>query len=70
MLVGAQIEALFGKDIFKWLQFVTCFLVFKATSIFAGFAIFSIMGHMAHVYKLPVTEVVKEGQTFKVIGLP
>lgn len=29
----------------------------------AGFAIFSILGHMAHIYKMPVGEVVKEGQT-------
>lgn len=30
----------------------------------AGFAIFSILGHMAHVYKMPVGEVVKEGETY------
>lgn len=29
----------------------------------AGFAIFSILGHMANIYKMPVGEVVKEGQT-------
>lgn len=33
------------------------------TSVLAGFAIFSILGHMAHIYKMPVSEVVKEGQT-------
>lgn len=31
--------------------------------MFAGFAIFSILGHMAHIYKTPVGEVVKQGQT-------
>lgn len=30
----------------------------------AGFAIFSFLGHMAHVYKTPVSKVVKEGQTY------
>ncbi|XP_061778570.1 sodium- and chloride-dependent neutral and basic amino acid transporter B(0+) isoform X2 [Nerophis ophidion] len=31
------------------------------TSVLAGCAIFSILGHMAHVYKMPVEDVVKEG---------
>lgn len=31
------------------------------TSVLAGFAIFSILGHMAYIYKMPVGEVVKEG---------
>lgn len=33
------------------------------TSVLAGFAIFSILGHMAYIYQMPVGEVVKEGQT-------
>lgn len=39
--------------------------VLSATSVFAGFAIFSILGHMAFVYKRPVGEVVKEGKQGK-----
>lgn len=31
------------------------------TSVLAGFAIFSILGHMAFIYQMPVGEVVKEG---------
>lgn len=31
-------------------------------SVFAGIAVFSVLGHMAHVYRKPVEAVVKEGQ--------
>lgn len=33
------------------------------TSVLAGIAIFSILGHMAHIYRKPIGEVVKEGQS-------
>ncbi|KAM9813366.1 sodium- and chloride-dependent neutral and basic amino acid transporter B(0+)-like [Neosynchiropus ocellatus] len=31
------------------------------TSVFAGFAIFSVIGHLAHIYNLPIEAVVSEG---------
>ncbi|XP_019736007.1 sodium- and chloride-dependent neutral and basic amino acid transporter B(0+) [Hippocampus comes] len=37
-----------------------CF-VNHATSILAGFAIFSVLGHMSHSYQVPIGEVVKDG---------
>nr|XP_057910482.1 sodium- and chloride-dependent neutral and basic amino acid transporter B(0+) [Doryrhamphus excisus] len=40
------------------------------TSVLAGFAIFSILGHMAHVYQIPVEEVVKEGFGLAFIAYP
>ncbi|XP_057700938.1 sodium- and chloride-dependent neutral and basic amino acid transporter B(0+) isoform X2 [Corythoichthys intestinalis] len=40
------------------------------TSVLAGFAIFSILGHMAHVYQMPVGEVVKEGFGLAFIAYP
>ncbi|XP_037108727.1 sodium- and chloride-dependent neutral and basic amino acid transporter B(0+) isoform X1 [Syngnathus acus] len=40
------------------------------TSVLAGFAIFSILGHIAHVYKMPVGEVVKEGFGLAFIAYP
>ncbi|KAK7119510.1 hypothetical protein R3I94_021370 [Phoxinus phoxinus] len=40
------------------------------TSIFAGFAIFSILGHMAHVYQKPVSEVVNADFGLAFIAYP
>ncbi|XP_026024070.1 sodium- and chloride-dependent neutral and basic amino acid transporter B(0+) isoform X3 [Astatotilapia calliptera] len=49
----------FHNNVFKDSFVVT--LTNAGTSVLAGFAIFSFLGHMAHVYKTPVSKVVKEG---------
>ncbi|XP_028260741.1 sodium- and chloride-dependent neutral and basic amino acid transporter B(0+) isoform X2 [Parambassis ranga] len=58
----------FHNNVFKDSFVVT--LTNAGTSVFAGFAIFSILGHMAHVYKMPVGEVVKEGFGLAFIAYP
>ncbi|TNN42829.1 Sodium- and chloride-dependent neutral and basic amino acid transporter B(0+) [Liparis tanakae] len=49
---------------------VILILLIRGTSVLAGFAIFSILGHMAHIYKMPVGEVVKEGFGLAFIAYP
>ncbi|XP_044034677.1 sodium- and chloride-dependent neutral and basic amino acid transporter B(0+) isoform X1 [Siniperca chuatsi] len=58
----------FHNNMFKDSFVVT--LTNAGTSVFAGFAIFSILGHMAHIYKMPVGEVVKEGFGLAFIAYP
>ncbi|XP_038631341.1 sodium- and chloride-dependent neutral and basic amino acid transporter B(0+)-like [Scyliorhinus canicula] len=41
-----------------------------ATSVFAGFAIFSILGHMAHIQNKPVPEIVQSGFGLAFIAYP
>ncbi|XP_018542266.1 sodium- and chloride-dependent neutral and basic amino acid transporter B(0+) [Lates calcarifer] len=58
----------FHNNVFKDSFVVT--LTNAGTSVFAGFAIFSILGHMAHIYKMPVGQVVKEGFGLAFIAYP
>ncbi|KAM8867934.1 sodium- and chloride-dependent neutral and basic amino acid transporter B(0+)-like [Synchiropus picturatus] len=48
---------------------IVCFAN-HGTSVFAGFAIFSVIGHMAHVYNLPIEAVVSEGFGLAFIAYP
>ncbi|XP_053723838.1 sodium- and chloride-dependent neutral and basic amino acid transporter B(0+)-like [Synchiropus splendidus] len=48
---------------------LVCF-VNHGTSVFAGFAIFSVIGHMAHIYNLPIETVVTEGFGLAFIAYP
>ncbi|XP_023010251.2 sodium- and chloride-dependent neutral and basic amino acid transporter B(0+) [Maylandia zebra] len=58
----------FHNNVFKDSFVVT--LTNAGTSVLAGFAIFSFLGHMAHVYKTPVSKVVKEGFGLAFIAYP
>uniref|UniRef100_A0AAQ4R7C1 Transporter n=1 Tax=Gasterosteus aculeatus aculeatus TaxID=481459 RepID=A0AAQ4R7C1_GASAC len=58
----------FHNNVFKDAFVVS--LTNAGTSVLAGFAIFSILGHMAHIYKMPVGEVVKEGFGLAFIAYP
>ncbi|XP_039971582.1 sodium- and chloride-dependent neutral and basic amino acid transporter B(0+) [Xiphias gladius] len=58
----------FHNNVFKDSFIVT--LTNAGTSVLAGFAIFSILGHMAHIYKMPVGQVVKEGFGLAFIAYP
>ncbi|XP_045931282.1 sodium- and chloride-dependent neutral and basic amino acid transporter B(0+) [Micropterus dolomieu] len=58
----------FHNNVFKDSFVIT--LTNAGTSVFAGFAIFSILGHMAYVYKMPVGDVVTEGFGLAFIAYP
>ncbi|XP_075880481.1 sodium- and chloride-dependent neutral and basic amino acid transporter B(0+) [Nelusetta ayraudi] len=58
----------FHNNVFKDAFIIT--LTNAGTSVLAGFAIFSILGHMAYYYKMPVGEVVNEGFGLAFIAYP
>ncbi|XP_028970013.1 sodium- and chloride-dependent neutral and basic amino acid transporter B(0+)-like [Esox lucius] len=72
-LAGGGVTALssynkFHNNVFK--DALTVCLTNCGTSLFAGFAIFSILGHMAHVYGKPVSEVAQAGFGLAFIAYP
>ncbi|XP_075996959.1 sodium- and chloride-dependent neutral and basic amino acid transporter B(0+)-like [Genypterus blacodes] len=58
----------FNNNVFK--DSIVVPLINAGTSVFAGFAIFSILGHMAYIYEKPVGQVVKEGFGLAFIAYP
>ncbi|XP_071350440.1 sodium- and chloride-dependent neutral and basic amino acid transporter B(0+)-like [Trachinotus anak] len=58
----------FHNNVF--LDSIAVTLINHGTSVFAGFAIFSILGHMAHIYGKPVGKVVREGFGLAFIAYP
>ncbi|KAM9813741.1 sodium- and chloride-dependent neutral and basic amino acid transporter B(0+)-like [Neosynchiropus ocellatus] len=58
----------FHNNIFKDAFVVT--LTNAGTSVLAGFAIFSILGHMAFIYQMPIEKVVKDGFGLAFIAYP
>ncbi|XP_029683126.1 sodium- and chloride-dependent neutral and basic amino acid transporter B(0+)-like [Takifugu rubripes] len=53
-----------------FLYSVMMIFISYGTSVLAGIAIFSILGHMAHIYRKPIGEVVKEGFGLAFIAYP
>lgn len=56
-------HSLFPSFLFRDTIIVTC--TNSATSIFAGFVIFSVIGFMAHELKVPIEQVADEGKKTK-----
>ncbi|XP_062917406.1 sodium- and chloride-dependent neutral and basic amino acid transporter B(0+)-like [Mobula hypostoma] len=53
-----------------YIDTITICFVNCATSVFAGFAIFSILGHMAHMQDKPVSEIAQSGLDLAFIAYP
>ncbi|XP_051271944.1 sodium- and chloride-dependent neutral and basic amino acid transporter B(0+)-like isoform X1 [Dicentrarchus labrax] len=58
----------FHSNVFRDSVIVTT--INHGTSVLAGLAIFSILGHMAHIYRKPIASVVKEGFGLAFIAYP
>ncbi|XP_029462566.1 sodium- and chloride-dependent neutral and basic amino acid transporter B(0+)-like isoform X1 [Rhinatrema bivittatum] len=53
-----------------YLDVITVSVTNCLTSVFAGFAIFSVLGHMAHVLEIPISEVAESGFGLAFIAYP
>lgn len=69
LLVPAYIISVYTRNFLFVPGFISCrdsilfALANSGTSILAGFVIFAVLGHMAHLHNIPVSEVAAAGKT-------